>query len=96
MRSTLRLSNSSNGNNSIIDKKEVQNQSKTLPTYAIAIIVLSCVIILVVFLYLYCHKNKKNNISKNIKTKYRGPIHEVWANPNIDICLNELYSNELY
>jgi predicted PurR-regulated permease PerM len=110
MKSTLRLSNSSNDTDSVKEKNEEQNLEKTLPTYAITIITIitmSCAVLLVVFIYLLYHKNKKNSSSKNIKPRHNGHIREVWADPDIDntnniISLNEesssnaLYSKRLY
>ncbi|KXN74322.1 hypothetical protein CONCODRAFT_2707 [Conidiobolus coronatus NRRL 28638] len=106
MKSTLRLSNSFNNTDSIKGKNESQNQSKTLPAYAIALIAVCCIVLLGAFIYLLYRKTRKNPISNNGKTKSNRPIREVWANPDIDITNNiiafdennypnTLYSNEL-
>ncbi|KXN65321.1 hypothetical protein CONCODRAFT_13125 [Conidiobolus coronatus NRRL 28638] len=106
MKSTLRLSNSSNGVDSIMDSNEAHYKSKIFPNYAIVLITISCAVLLSAFTYLSYRIIKKNSISKNCKTKSNGPIREVWADPDIyntnniinfdeNNRSNALYSNEL-
>jgi predicted histidine transporter YuiF (NhaC family) len=102
MKSTSRLSKSSNDNGSVKENNESQNLEKTLHTHAIILIAISCVVLLITFIYLLYQKNKKNLSSKNTKPRHNGHIHEVWADPDIDdtnniITLNEASSsNALY
>jgi heme/copper-type cytochrome/quinol oxidase subunit 2 len=102
IKSTLRLSNSSNDTGSLKEKNEEQNLGKILPTYAIILITISCAVLLLALIYLLYHKYKKNHSSKNIKPRHNEPIREVWANPEIDITNNIITfdetnsSNKLY
>jgi hypothetical protein len=84
MKTTLRLSNSSNYNSSIKEENGLQNQSKILPDYSIVLIAISCTLLLAMFIYLFYRKIRKNSVSNNGKIKSNGPIREVWANPNTD------------
>jgi hypothetical protein len=82
MKSTLRLSNTSN----------VKEFVKTIPTYAIVIIVLICTALILTFVYLLYRKNKKTrNIISRAETD--GPIHEVWSNPDIYNTNNIIMDN---
>jgi flagellar biosynthesis/type III secretory pathway M-ring protein FliF/YscJ len=91
MSTTLRLANSSNDIESSYEKNEMQNQSKNLPAYVIALIVVGCIILLGIVIYFLYRKNKQNSISKNAKTRSNAPIREVWANPGID-SINDIIS----
>jgi hypothetical protein len=91
IKSKLAVSGSSNYADSINQNNELQNQSKTLPDYAIALISVSCTLLMAVLIYLLYHKIKKKPEPKNGKTKRSGPIREVWANPDID-NINDIIS----
>jgi heme/copper-type cytochrome/quinol oxidase subunit 2 len=84
------------------ENNESKNLEKTLPTYALILITVSCAVLLITFIYLLYHKNKKNSSSKNDKLRHNEPIREVWANPEIDITNNIITfgetnsSNKLY
>ncbi|KXN74856.1 hypothetical protein CONCODRAFT_76599 [Conidiobolus coronatus NRRL 28638] len=88
MRSTFRFSNSSSDAESIKEKIEIQNQPRILPTYAIILIVISCIVLFGAFIYLLYRKNKNKSSTKNRKTKFNRPIHEVWASPDMDNTVN--------
>ncbi|KXN70868.1 hypothetical protein CONCODRAFT_6491 [Conidiobolus coronatus NRRL 28638] len=90
MKLTLRLANSSNIKDSENDNNETNGQHKALPTYAITLTALSCVVIFLSLIYLFYHKNKNKSISNNGKIKYKGPIREIWANQDIDNALNTI------
>ncbi|KXN67913.1 hypothetical protein CONCODRAFT_19313 [Conidiobolus coronatus NRRL 28638] len=74
MKSTLRSSN----------VKNIRESDNIIPTYAIVLIALGLALLLLSLSYLLYHKIKKNSSSKNNKIKYKGPIREVWSNPDID------------
>jgi hypothetical protein len=88
MKSTLSLHHLTNDTESRIDNNQVQDQSKTLPAYAIALIAIGCTVLLVGFIYLIYRKIRNKSVSKNGKTKSNGPIREVWASPDIDNTVN--------
>jgi hypothetical protein len=87
MKSTLKLPNSTNDDNSN-KKNETQSQSRPLPIYAVVLIVLGCISLLLSLTYLLYSKNKKKQSSSSGKVKYKGPIREVWSNPELDSALN--------
>jgi hypothetical protein len=84
MKSTLRLSNKSDNVDTYTEKDSSQSQSKTLPAYSIVLIAISCTVLLAAFIYLIYRKIRNRFVSKNGKTKYSGPIREVWADPDPD------------
>ncbi|KXN67914.1 hypothetical protein CONCODRAFT_79969 [Conidiobolus coronatus NRRL 28638] len=61
-----------------------KGSGKPMPTYEVVFIVLGSAILLHTLSYLLYYKYKKNSSSKNNKIKYKGPIQEVWSNPDID------------
>jgi uncharacterized membrane protein YdbT with pleckstrin-like domain len=74
IKSTLELSDTSN----------TKGSDKSMSTYIIALIAVSCIVLLLSFIYLLYRKYKNKTKSKNGETKYNGPIREVWSDPDID------------
>jgi hypothetical protein len=83
MKSTLKLSNSSNIEGFENDYNRIKDQHRSMPNYAIVLIAVGSTVLLLALIYFIYSKYKKKENSKNGKIKYKGPIREVWSNPDI-------------
>jgi hypothetical protein len=73
MKSTLRLS----------DASSIKYSDKTIHTYRIVLIALSCATLLIVIVYLLYRKCKKKTRFKSGNTKHNDPMREVWSSPDL-------------
>ncbi|KXN64770.1 hypothetical protein CONCODRAFT_13956 [Conidiobolus coronatus NRRL 28638] len=82
IKSTLRLPHTSN----------IKYSDKSMPTYSIVLIALSCTTLLLAVVYLLYRKYKKTR-NKHNRADNNGPIREVWSSPDIHNTNNILMDN---